>query len=287
MNNQNQRKRVLIVDDEAHVAEILAEGLNKLSHKYLVETADGGNQALARLKEIPYDLIITDYRMPGMNGVQLAQLARQHSPHTQVILMTAYGTTGLQHVVGSMALNGYLDKPVSIEKIRQIVEQAVGYATEGEDPYRSGQRETPAAIYDLLQTLQGNTNAHCALLVSLGGHPIELAGQTNGLDIASISALVAANFMAAAELARLLGNTSVFKSSYHEGLDYDIYAHAVNGECLLAVIFDSESKAGIVRFYTNNTVPALASLLALPPAAEEINPALPQALVTELDRLFR
>jgi CheY-like chemotaxis protein len=231
-------------------------------------------------------LTITDYRMPGMNGVQLAQLARKMAPDTQVILMTAYGTTGLQQVVGSMALDGYLDKPVSIEKVRQIVEEVVGYATEGEDPYRTGEREAPPAVHDLLQTLQRNTNAHCALLVSLGGHPIELAGQTNGLDIASISALVAANFMAAAELARLLGNTSVFKSSYHEGLGYDIYAHDVNGDCLLAVIFGSASKAGIVRFYTNNTINLLASLLAVQPPAEEISPALQQALATKLDRIF-
>ena len=73
-------------------------------------------------------------------------------------------------------------------------------------------------------------------------------------------ALVAANFLAAAELSRLLGNDSIFKSSYHEGPDYNVYAYDVNDDLLLAVIFGPETKTGAVWFYTKQAAAALAEM---------------------------
>jgi hypothetical protein len=110
------------------------------------------------------------------------------------------------------------------------------------------------------------------------------------LDISSVSALVAANFIAAAELARLLGNnTSIFKSSYHEGPDYNIYSHDINGHLLLAVIFGTESKPGAVWFYTKQAVTDLLPLVGehfvLAGAVDMIDD-LAVALDGELDRLL-
>jgi hypothetical protein len=113
-------------------------------------------------------------------------------------------------------------------------------------------------------------------------------GQTKKLDITNISALVAANFIAAAELANLVGSpNSIFKSSYHEGNDYNIYSYDVNGELLLAVIFGTESKPGVVWFYTKQTATELTPLLKKQPhhfsvAEEDIG----SAFDAEFDKLF-
>ncbi len=261
MRNNHQKKRVLIVDDEPNVATSLADGLDNLEDECTVDVAHSGEEALRKIRSAAYTLVITDYKMPGMNGLDLAAAIHRVSPDTQVVLMTAYGTDGLRSAIGKLNLAGYIDKPFSMAQIREIVKQAVAKVG-GEDPYRSGTRTLNQSVRDILKTLQADAGARCVMLISSGGYPIETSGQTNGLDITSVGALVAANFMAATELARLLGRGSVFKSSYHEGgnnNDHNIYAYDVNGDLLLVVVFGSESKPGAVWFYTKQAANTLAS----------------------------
>ena len=85
-----------------------------------------------------------------------------------------------------------------------------------------------------------------------------LAGDVGGSKT-SIGLFVAKNFAAATELANMLGNHSIFKSSYHEGTDQHLYACEVNKQFLLAVLF--ETKPGVVWFYAKQAVAALADLL--------------------------
>jgi predicted regulator of Ras-like GTPase activity (Roadblock/LC7/MglB family) len=112
-----------------------------------------------------------------------------------------------------------------------------------------------------LKVLQANTNARCVLLLRSDGYPVHVVGQTSNLPVPNISALIAANFMSAGELANLLGNQRVFKSSFHEGEDYNVYAYEVNSVFLLAVVFDANRKPGVVWFYTKQTAVTLAPLL--------------------------
>jgi len=264
MKNNRQKKRVLIVDDEPNVATSLADGLGNLEDECMVDVARSGEEAMRKIRTARYTLVITDYKMPGMNGLDLAEAIHQVSPDTQVVLMTAYGTEGLRSAIGKLNLAGYIDKPFSMAQLREIVRQAVAKVG-GEDPYRSGKRSLNQSVRDVLKTLQADTGARCVMLISSGGYPVETSGQINGLDITSVGALVAANFVAATELARLLGRGSVFRSSYHEGgndTDHNIYAYDVNGDLLLVVVFGSESKPGAVWFYTKQAANILASQMA-------------------------
>ncbi|MDY0292450.1 MAG: response regulator, partial [Desulfuromonadaceae bacterium] len=81
---------ILIVDDEESMREVLeilfsAEG-------YVVDVAPDGLHALEKLRHQAYDLILTDMRMPGADGLQLLEQVKQLHPETLVILMTAYST---------------------------------------------------------------------------------------------------------------------------------------------------------------------------------------------------
>jgi CheY-like chemotaxis protein len=254
-----EMKRILIVDDEPNVTLILSRSLDKLDKEYAIETAQSGVEALSKIEQKPYALVITDYKMPEMNGLDLAMAIRKIAPETQVILMTAHGTGALQNTASGLDLDGYIDKPFKLSEIRNIVEAAVN-STEVADPYRSGERGVEDRVSDHLASLQEDTGARCVMLLSSGGYPIEIAGMTEGLNTSTVGALVAANFMAAVELSKMLGNTSIFKSSYHEGPDYNIYAYDVTGELLLAVIFGTEAKTGAVWHYTKQTASELAEL---------------------------
>ncbi len=257
----SSKKRLLLVDDEADLIEILSTVLDSLNDKYIIDTASNGTEALGKIQSEVYELVLTDYMMPKMDGITLTQHIHKISPDTQVIMMTSHSSDEFQETLKNIDLDGYITKPFQVGHIYSIVEDALKYTQEGADAYRTGERVAPPSVTVLLQNLRIDTGARCILLLSDGGYPIEMAGDADGLDVSSISALVAANFLATAELARLLGDTSVFKASYQEGPDYNIYAYRVNESALITIIFGAESKSGIVRYYARKTADKIDPLL--------------------------
>lgn len=285
------QKRILIVDDEDAILTVLKASLKKLGGDYHIVTAKNGLTALEQLQRESFDLVLTDYNMPDMNGLDLARALHAISPQTHIVLMTAYGSDNLRSMVGQDGLSGYIDKPFTLAEIQQIVKRAVESATRPKPEQFSaglGQGTPGQPAQDCLRLLLANTGARCVLLLSANGYPVCTVGESKKLDIASISALVAANFLAASELARLLGSHgSTFKSSHHDGPDYNIYAYDINGDLLLAVIFGSHSKPGAVWFYTRQTAAELASLVPHQPAQPAIISRMAgTALDAEFDKLF-
>lgn len=113
-------RRILVVDDEENIRLLLKECLEQLPG-YTVVTAAGGNQALRRCKEKKFDLIITDYVMPGMDGLVLSQQIRQLYPQTVILMLTAYKNEWLSEESARIGVKHILDKPVKLLEIRRIV----------------------------------------------------------------------------------------------------------------------------------------------------------------------
>lgn len=287
MSGDLQPRHILIVDDEPRVATLLATALKKLGDKYRCEMAQSSENALTLIQQspVPYDLMITDYKMPGMSGVDLVHAVRQVSPDTQVVIMTGHGTEQLRETIDHLNIGGYIDKPFTMSQIRAIVEHTLE-RTMHHDPAPENTPALDPAVYEHVRALRNDVGARCVVLLSASGYPIEVDGVSENLDIPSLSALVAANFMAAAEVAKLLGGGSVFKSSHHEGPEYNIYSYDVNGQVLLAVIFGAESKPGIVWFYTKKTAIELAPLIVAPAMPVHLGDDLSAVLDTQLDELF-
>jgi CheY-like chemotaxis protein/predicted regulator of Ras-like GTPase activity (Roadblock/LC7/MglB family) len=259
------KKSVLIVDDAKDILFLLTHSLRRLGPEYEVTTANDGAAALELIQKQKFDLIITDYMMPGMTGVDLAQVVRKVSPDTQIVLMTAHDTRGMRTIVETLQLGGYVGKPFTVSEILEVVQQAIASTQQAAEvsqtkrPVLALERE----VNKRLETLRNKTGAHFVLLVSASGHPVRVVGESNRAKIARLAAFVAANFLAVTELASLLGdNESVFKSSYYEGNKYNIYAYDIDGEFLLAVVFGTQGKPGTIWFYTKQTGAELAELLA-------------------------
>ena len=255
-------KRVLIVDNDKDISRMLEHTLKMLGPEYEIVTAMDSVTAISLIEKESFALVLTDYMMPVMTGIDLAMAVRRISPDTQVILMTAYGTTGLRDTTKFLGLHGFLDKPFQLEQIQEIVKQAVAQTHSEEKPPAPAKLPLSQVVYEQLRTLQNNAGVRCVLLITADGHPVKVVGQTDDFEVSSVSALVAANFLAAAELAKLLGNQTIFKSSYHEGTNYNIYAHGVNEKLLLALVFDAKQKPGSVWFYTKHAATALAQLMS-------------------------
>ena len=115
--------RILIVDDEAGMREFLRIFLER--EGFQVESAQDGQEALRAAKKTPFDLIITDLRMPGMDGVSLLQGLCKFQPEVPVILMTAYASADSAIEAMKLGAYDYLTKPFRVEEIKQVIARAL------------------------------------------------------------------------------------------------------------------------------------------------------------------
>jgi len=112
-------KRILVVDDEEN-ARI---GLSKLLSKegFVVDSVSNGFEALNYLRQQDVNLIVTDINMPGMNGIAFLKELNKSFPHSNVIMVTAYG--GVDSYIESMNLGAfeYINKPIKVEELKSIL----------------------------------------------------------------------------------------------------------------------------------------------------------------------
>ena len=104
------RGRVLIVDDEANARTALAEILR--DEGFVTETAADGFKALGKLEDFHPDVILTDLKMPGLDGLGLLEKAKELAPDATVLVMTAYGTIGSAVDAVKRGAENYLTKPL-------------------------------------------------------------------------------------------------------------------------------------------------------------------------------
>jgi DNA-binding NtrC family response regulator len=96
-----------------------------MSNGYEVVTAEDGRDALDRVKATPFDLIITDLKMPGMGGVELTEAIKAVDASSVVVWITAYGCHKMHDEARRLSIYDCLDKPVKIARIRQVVREAL------------------------------------------------------------------------------------------------------------------------------------------------------------------
>ncbi len=119
--DQTNPVRILIVDDHPNTATMLARVLSKFDSPVDVITASSGEDALTKIGDRIVDILITDFMMPGMNGLELIEKLKGEQKPAHTILITAYDTPGLSFTARRLNVQDYLVKPVQPEKIRGIV----------------------------------------------------------------------------------------------------------------------------------------------------------------------
>ena len=116
---------ILVVDDEPLMREFITESL--MARKYDVHAAEDGMKAFELMNENVYDVILTDYKMPRVTGMDILKKARERLPEAKVVIMTAYGT--VEQAVEAMKLGAfdYITKPFSVDEILLLVERALEF----------------------------------------------------------------------------------------------------------------------------------------------------------------
>ncbi len=157
--------RILVVDDESLMREFISESLQ--AQGYEVECAENGARAIELMAGEAYDVVLTDYKMPKITGMDVLRKAREKMPDAKVVIMTAYGT--VENAVEAMKLGAfdYITKPFSVDEVIILVRRAIEFKslqvenrrlhTELEDRYgyrnMVGASPSMRGIIDLIATV--------------------------------------------------------------------------------------------------------------------------------------
>lgn len=115
---------ILVVDDSA-VDRRFVGGLLQRDGRFQVEFAEDGGQALARMRDLTPDLIVTDLQMPNRNGLELVMAVRMHHSAVPIILMTGHGSEALAVEALQRGAAGYVPKALLGERLLEVVEEAL------------------------------------------------------------------------------------------------------------------------------------------------------------------
>lgn len=118
------RPRVLVVDDEASIRDLLSKTLALA--EYDVDLAPDGRTALERLRIVPYDLLITDLKMPGVDGLAVIREARRMKADIPVIIITGFSTEASAIEAVNLGVAGYLTKPFRVPRVLAAAAKALG-----------------------------------------------------------------------------------------------------------------------------------------------------------------
>ena len=114
---------ILVVDDEKDTCLLLSQVLEK--EGYMVDTATSGKEGLAILKKKKINLVITDLKMPEMDGLEFLREARKLKSKVKFIMMTAYGEIETYLDAINLGAFDYLNKPMEISDVRNAVKKAL------------------------------------------------------------------------------------------------------------------------------------------------------------------
>ena len=117
------KKRILIVDDAGPVVVLCVNVLQALG--YAVKGANRGEAAVELMRKEPFDLMVLDYKMPGMSGFEVFEQARTLHPNMAVVLVTGHGTPEIINEANRMGFQAILLKPFTSDELRGTVEKVL------------------------------------------------------------------------------------------------------------------------------------------------------------------
>ena len=129
----NRQKCVLLVEDDDWLLFVLRESLERMNTEHPLVTAHRASEALEKSNQYEPILLITDIRLPGMNGVQLTEKLIQEHEDLVAIWITAYGCYKVRQEIQELDVHCCVDKPLKIGEFRKIAREALTHATDGKN----------------------------------------------------------------------------------------------------------------------------------------------------------
>lgn len=113
--------RILIIDDDEEMSSLLRDFLR--DDGYEADFANNGGAALGKISGKPYDLVLTDFRMPGLTGLDILPEIKKLQPAASVMVITAFGSEELRHRSLERGADAYLEKPIPFHKLKALIDE--------------------------------------------------------------------------------------------------------------------------------------------------------------------
>lgn len=222
-------KRVLIVDDQREVSRLLKSALETIEQGLDVAEAPSGEEALLDARRKQVDLLVADFRLPGITGVELMKKFRALNPQIKIILITGLSDPRLLKEVQSAGADAFFPKPISIADFLDTVERLLGMArtivkAETRPPFEPPlEKEEDITLSGILATLRKDLNAQSAVFIDNLGHVQAEAGTLPDPNtIVSLISSLMGMFNAAQKVSSLLNHAGshlhLFDSDDLDGL---------------------------------------------------------------------
>ena len=123
LRKYNSVVRILIIEDDKEMRSLLEDVLGEEGFK--TESVSNGSEGLRKVTQEPFDLILTDIRMPGLTGLDILPAIRRLQPEASVIVITAFGNEEVHRRSVEKGAAGYLEKPIHMDKLKTLVHEMV------------------------------------------------------------------------------------------------------------------------------------------------------------------
>lgn len=255
-------KQILVVDDHFEMLEFMRTVLQHSGRDYQVLAVPSAEEGMLELLRTPFDLLITDVRLPGMSGFDLIRRVRRARPELPVIMISGYGIEQGQKEAAALGVVHYFVKPLDSDLLLLTVQRTLfGEPVVEETP---APEPTPApvaaamplspslpsaliaTINQRLHTLRNEISATYVLLADASGRIQTDSGIGKGLATPALLSTVAASLRHNQLLAEHLGNQDALTLQYQSGTKAELYAMSVGDAYQILIFFTAETRRGRV-----------------------------------------
>ena len=272
------------MDDQHDILRMLHATLDTLGHKLEVYEAPSGEEALLEATRHRFDLLISDYKLPGMTGVELMNKVRAKNPDVKTILITAMNDRKSRDEMREAGAMATFDKPIPLADFLDMVERALALKRTilpPEDEKVEANRET---IADLLTKLRKQVKAEAVYLLSDRGRILERAGDLydSSMEVSLLSSLMAI-YSAGLKVSRFIHQDTPDNFHVFRGGDHDLILIPVNSShALLLAGKDLASAQRMMQtvegmLFVRGDVENVLQSLGVAPVVQTAEPEIPVA----------
>jgi CheY-like chemotaxis protein len=284
--------RILIVEDQREVSRLFRSALETLEHDLQVVEIPSGEEAILYSSRNPVDLLVTDYRLPGMSGIELMRKVRTNHPKAKILLVTGQADPKIRKEVAEAGADGFFIKPVAMADFLDAVERHLGLVETilPPEPIAVDDEQEIQRLPDLLSGLRQELEATAVLLLNDAGRILARAGELPdaNAEVSFLSSLLSIQ-SAGQKISHLLGQGSYSSWSIFDGGEYDLIFAPVGQEHAMLVIgkkiADEKRAMSAVGAFSRSRAPIEAALSEMTVPANGKKPSKPyqEPLTTPLE----
>jgi DNA-binding response OmpR family regulator len=261
-------KKVLVIDDHFEMLELLRSMLELSNEECEVLAVPSAEEGLLELRRTPFDLVITDVRLPGMSGFDLVRRMQRLKRETPVIMITAYTSSEGQKEANELGVLHYFSKPLDTDAVLMAVQMAL----HGKPPTLPvsveevlGETAVSEDVRKRLKTLQTDTGATGLMLSTLEGKLIFQISSDRPANLTDLSEVLAQNIKNSFALAGYLVTDKPSTIQYHAGDKVELYCANIGQRYFLTIFFDVQSRRGRIGTIWVFTQRAIKDLIEMLP----------------------